>query len=74
MSYRVTVKLEYGQLTASLPDGRTLRNIDPVVLADMLHGEGVTATQVHMPDWREESAPFTGHKIALLARLRAHAI
>lgn len=66
----VRVTLEGAELVAVLPDGRTLTDVDPVRLADLLRGEGVTADQVQMPDWREgDHAPFNGHKIALRARM-----
>lgn len=72
--YRVTVRLEDCELVASLPDGRRLIHVDPVELANMLLSVGVVANQVHMPDWRDDCAPLTGQKIALLAHMRTNAI
>jgi hypothetical protein len=66
----VIVTLEGAELVAVLPDGRTLADVDPVRLADLLRDEGITVDQVQMPDWREgDHAPFSGHKIALRARM-----
>lgn len=67
----VTVTLEGGELVAVLPDGSTLAHADAVRLAELLQLEGVSADQVQMPDWREgDSAPLSGQKAALLARMR----
>ena len=67
----VTVTLEGDELVAVLPDGSTLAHADAVQLAELLQMEGVSADQVCMPDWREgDSAPLSGQKAALLARMR----
>ena len=72
MSYGLAlVTLAGNDLVAVLADGRTIRHSDPIVLAEMLLREGVLADHVLMPDWREgDCAPLTGHKVALLARMR----
>ena len=58
-------------LTAYLSTGEVLQNPDPVALADMLIAAGLTAQAVRMPDWRAgDDAPLTGHKIALMQRMR----
>lgn len=67
----VKVTLEGDELVAVLPDGSTLAHADAVQLAELLQMEGVSADQVQMPDWREgDSAPLSGQKAALLARMR----
>lgn len=67
----VTVTMEGDELVAVLPDGSTLAHADAVRLAELLQMEGVSADQVQMPDWREgDSAPLSGQKAALLARMR----
>lgn len=67
----VTVTLDDDELVAELPDGRTLADPDPVRLAELLLSEGVTADLVKMPDWSEgDRAPLSGHKAALLSRMR----
>ena len=68
---QVKVTLQGNDLAATLPDGRTLIHADPVLLAGLLLANGVSVDQVRMPDWREgDSAPLTGHKVALLAAMR----
>ena len=65
------VTMEGDELVAVLPDGSTLAHADAVRLAELLQMEGVSADQVQMPDWREgDSAPLSGQKAALLARMR----
>lgn len=68
---QVTIKLVHGQLVAFLPDRRTLTSSDAVHLAELLLDAGVSVDQVRMPDWQDDSAPLSGHKAAILARMRA---
>lgn len=68
---QVTVKLVHEQLVAFLPDRRTLSSSDAVELADLLLAAGVSADQLQMPDWQDDSAPLSGHKAAILARMRS---
>jgi hypothetical protein len=67
----VKVTFEGDELVAVLSDGSTLAHVDAVQLAELLKMEGIGADQVQMPDWREgDSAPLSGQKAALLARMR----
>jgi hypothetical protein len=71
MTDQVTVTLNGDELVAVLPDGRRVAHADAVLLAELLLADGVSADQVRMPDWREgDSAPLSGQKVALLARMR----
>ena len=66
-----TVLLTHSGLAAHLSTGEVLQNPDPVALADMLLAAGLTAQAVRMLDWRAgDDAPLTGHKIALMQRMR----
>lgn len=65
------VVLTHGVLAAYLSTDEILKNPDPVALADMLLAVGLTAQAVRMADWRAgDDAPLTGHKIALMQRMR----
>ena len=65
------VLLTHGGLAAHLSTGAVLKSPDPIALAHMLLAAGLTAQAVRMRDWRAvDRAPLTGHKIALMQRLR----
>jgi hypothetical protein len=66
-----TVLLTPAGLAAHLSTGAVMNNPDPVALADMLLTAGLTAQAIRMTDWRAgDHAPLTGHKIALMQRMR----
>ena len=66
-----TVLLTHGVLAAYLSTGEVLKSPNPIALAHMLLAAGLTAQAVRMPDWRAvDRAPLTGHKIALMQRMR----
>lgn len=71
---RAQIRLADEQLVATLDDSRQLKHIDAVSLAELLWANHVTAGEVSIVDWHENSieAPTSGQKIAICSRLRAY--